>query len=65
MFYDAYVSSLATRYGGTTEDDHDESLVTHGDDATSVMRHGDRVYIVDGADDDHLPDELLDGVSFD
>lgn len=64
VFYDAYVSSLATRYGGKTEDDHDEALVTHGDDATWVMQRGDRVYIVDG-DDDHLPDELLDGVSFD
>lgn len=65
VFYDAYVSTLATRYGGKTEEDGGEALVTHGEDQTWVKWQDQHVYVVDGPDWDHLADELLDGVTFD
>jgi hypothetical protein len=63
VFYNAYLSTVTTRYGGSVEDGDGEALVTHGDDATWMMRDGDRVYIVDG--DDDLGQDLLDGTTFD
>jgi len=64
LFYDAYVSSLATRYGGKTEDEDGEALVTHPEGEAWVKLYEKQVYIVDGPGWDHLADELLDGATF-
>ena len=65
VFYDAYVSSLATRYGGKTDDDDGEALVTHPEGEVWVKLYDKQVYIVDGPGWDHLADELLDRATFD
>ena len=63
LFYDAYLSSVVTRYGGTVDDGGDEARVTHGDDSTWMMRDKDHVFIVDG--DEDIPQDLLDRTTFD
>jgi hypothetical protein len=64
VFYNAYVSTLKTRHGGTLEPGDDQTLVTYGADSSWVLCDGKQVYIVDGGDDDQLIDKLIDGATF-
>jgi hypothetical protein len=64
VFYDAYVATLNTRYGAAPTVADDRAFVKHGDDTASVLRRGDRVFIVDGGRDDALISALVDRTSF-
>ena len=66
IFYDAYVSTLKTRYpGASAETEADQVLLSRGDESTWVVLIGQRVFAVDGGNDDELIDTLIDGTKFD
>lgn len=67
LFYDAYVSTLKTRYpeGSSEGGEADQVLLSHGEESTWAIRIGQRVFVVDGGNDDALIDTLIDGTAFD
>lgn len=64
QFYDAYASSIVTRYAGERRTEGDDTIVEHDGVATWVIRERERVYIVDGAVDNGVVEALIDGTTF-